>query len=135
MEGLEIYLKANKDDNLLSYCGNLWDVLVSLRPRRRQTGAHPMGGKNIKRASWTSRNSAKDKETKLQSADLYPSRVYYMSQSQHLFTMALLTVMICLVDSPFLSYQKLNLPGRCSARDHNVSLGTREKVLAFPWPI
>lgn len=35
---------------------------------------------------------------------LYPSWVYYnMSQSQHLFTMVLLTVTICLVDSPFLS--------------------------------
>lgn len=34
---------------------------------------------------------------------LYPSWVYYMSQSQHLFTMALLTVTICLVDSSFLS--------------------------------
>ncbi|XP_074628589.1 uncharacterized protein LOC141886342 isoform X2 [Acropora palmata] len=37
---------------------------------------------------------------------LYPSQVYYMSQSQHLFTMALLTVMICLVDSPFLSMRR-----------------------------
>ena len=32
-------------------------------------------------------------------------------------------------------YQTLNLPDRCSARDHNVSLGTREKLLAFLWPI